>query len=53
MLSIIKPDAGQSMEQSLFYTLPTLNASLYLAATWAGHICLNPDGGYKEYGKNN
>jgi len=30
---IIKPDAGRSMEQSLFYILPTLDASLRLAVT--------------------
>jgi len=27
----------------IIYALPNLNASLYLAATQAGYICLNPD----------
>ena len=51
---IIKPDAGRSMETGLVLCSPDLKYSLAsIAVHEAGYSCLNPDGGYKEYGKNN
>ena len=53
MLSIIKPDTRWSMETEFVLYSPDLKY-FRVSGCYIGRVsCLNTDGGYKEYGKNN